>query len=80
MATGDARRTNAEEAGLRIARVRLVVVLFAAVAVGLKHGDFPSGYEVAAWITTGVFAAGALAVFFASKRSLPIARPAALGK
>jgi signal transduction histidine kinase len=78
MATGDPRRTQVEEAGLWIACVRLVVVLFAAIGVGLKHGDFPSGYEAAAWITTGVFAAGALALFFAAKRHLPIARPAAL--
>src|SRR5262245_42019302 len=77
METGDPRR-QVEEAGLWIARVRLVVVLFAAIGVGLKHGDFPSGYGAAAWITTGVFATGALALFFAAKRHLAVARPAAL--
>lgn len=68
MATGDARRTHVEETGLWIARVRLIVVLFAVADVALIARDYPGGYKAAAWITTGVFAAGAMALFFASRR------------
>jgi signal transduction histidine kinase len=78
MATRDARRTQLEETGLWIARVRLVVVLFALADVALIGRDYPSGYKAAAWITTGVFAAGAIALFFASKRYPSAAGPAAL--
>jgi hypothetical protein len=45
MPTREARRTHVEEAGLWIARVRLVVVLFAVAEVGFRHDDYPSGYE-----------------------------------
>jgi hypothetical protein len=78
MGTGEGRRTHVEDAGLWIARVRLVVVLFAVADVALMSRDYPSGYEEAAWITTGVFAVGAIALFFASKRYSSAAGPAAL--
>jgi His Kinase A (phospho-acceptor) domain/GAF domain len=78
MATSDARRTQLEETGLWIARVRLIVVLFAVADVALIGRDYPGGYKAAAWITTGVFAAGAIALFFASKRYPSAAGPAAL--
>jgi signal transduction histidine kinase len=78
MATRDARRTQLEETGLWIARVRLIVVLFAVADVALIGRDYPGGYRAAAWITTGVFAAGAIALFFASKRYPSAAGPAAL--
>jgi hypothetical protein len=43
-----------------IARVRLVAVLFVVIEVGLVTKNYPSGYEAYAWITTPVFALGAL--------------------
>jgi hypothetical protein len=45
MPTREARRRHVEEAGLWIARLRLVVVLFAVAEVGFRHDDYPSGYE-----------------------------------
>jgi signal transduction histidine kinase len=78
MATSDARRRQLEETGLWIARVRLIVVLFAVADVALIGRDYPGGYKAAAWITTGVFAAGAIALFFASQRYPSAAGPAAL--
>jgi hypothetical protein len=76
MATGEGRRTHVKDAGLWIARVRLIVVLFAVADVALMSRYYPSGYEEAAWITTGVFAVGAIALFFASKRYSSAAGPA----
>jgi signal transduction histidine kinase len=63
-----------------IARVRLGAVVFAIVEVGLLSEDYPPGYEGYAWIATGVFAVGAVLLFFASKRSDPrFVGPVALG-
>ncbi len=52
-----------------IARVRLVAVLFGVVEVAFLTEGYPPRYEDYAWITTGVFAGGALILFVASKRA-----------
>jgi signal transduction histidine kinase len=56
----------AREAEVWIARVRLLAIVFAIVQVGLFSEDYPAGYETYAWIVTAIFAAGAIALFFAS--------------
>jgi hypothetical protein len=78
MVAGEGGRTHVEDAGLWIARVRLIVVPFAVADLALMSRDYPSGYQEAAWITTGVFAAGAIALFFASRRYSSAAGPAGL--
>jgi signal transduction histidine kinase len=50
--------------------IRLAVVPWAVVEVGLLTDDFPSGYEAAAWVTTGVLAVGAVALFAVTRRDL----------
>ena len=74
----DAERRRAGVVQLWIARVRLAAVLFAVVEVGLLTRDYPEGYEAAAWIVTAVFAIGAAALFFASRRYAPAVAPVAL--
>jgi signal transduction histidine kinase len=74
----DAERRRASVVQLWIARVRLAAVLFAVVEVGLLTRDYPEGYEAAAWIVTAVFAIGAAALFFASRRYAPAVAPVAL--
>ena len=59
----------AREAEVWIARVRLLAIVFAIVQVGLFSEDSPEGYETYAWIITAIFAAGAIALFFASSRA-----------
>jgi signal transduction histidine kinase len=54
-----------------IARVRLVGVVFAALEVGVFTRTFPPGYEGAAWILTGGFAAGAIALAFLAEAARP---------
>ncbi len=54
-----------------IARVRAFAVLFAAVEVGVFTESYPPGYELWAWVVTGVFAAGSLALLFASREGRP---------
>ncbi len=49
--------------------VRLVGVAFAMLEVGLLSKDFPAGYETAAWVLTGIFAAAATALFLLSRRA-----------
>lgn len=51
-----------------IARVRLVAVVFALTEVGLFSEGYPENYETYAWIVTGIFALGAVALFLASSR------------
>ncbi|HEY6069062.1 MAG TPA: ATP-binding protein [Gaiellaceae bacterium] len=63
------RLARSLELELWIARVRLLAVVFAVVEVGVLRRDYPPGYELAAWIVTGLFAAGAVALFFATRRS-----------
>jgi signal transduction histidine kinase len=71
MATDSRRIGRLREIEVWIARVRLAAVLFALVEGGILSEDYPSGYEHYAWITTGVFAVGALLLFFASARGDP---------
>jgi signal transduction histidine kinase len=44
--------------------VRLGGVVFAALEVGLLSNGYPPGYETAAWVLTGIFAAIAIAFYF----------------
>ena len=71
MATDTPRIARLREMEVWIARVRLVAVLFGIVEVAFLTEDFPPRYEGYAWITTGVFALGAIVLFVASKRSDP---------
>src|SRR5512133_2456185 len=71
MPTESPRRARQREIEIWIARVRLGAVLFGIVEVGLLSTGYPPGYEGYAWITTGVFAVGALLLFVASKRADP---------
>ena len=43
-----------------MARIRLGALAFALFQIGVLRDEYPPGYEVAAWITTAVLAAGAL--------------------
>ena len=74
----DADRGRAGVVQLWIARVRLAAVLFAVLEVGLLTRDYPEGYEAAAWVVTAVFAVGAAALYFASRRYVPVVAPVAL--
>src|SRR6185437_15919624 len=49
--------------------VRLAGVLFAVVEVAFFSNDFPSQYHPAAWMITGIFGVGAVALFFLIRRS-----------
>jgi signal transduction histidine kinase len=53
-----------------IARIRLGALAFAVLEVGVISTDYPPGYEVAAWVTTAVLAAGAAVLFALSRRRL----------
>ena len=64
------RRERLRQAEQWIASVRLGAVLFAVLEVGVFSTNYPRGYERLAWITTGVFAAGAVVLFVLS-RSTP---------
>src|ERR1700755_1541451 len=59
------------EIELWIARVRLGAVVFAGFEVGILTEDYPPGYEAYAWIALGVFAAGAVLLYAASRRGDP---------
>jgi signal transduction histidine kinase len=63
------RRQQAREVEIWIARVRLAAVLFAGLEVGVFTEDYPSGYELLAWIATGVFAFGAVVLLLVSRRA-----------
>src|SRR5262245_43170710 len=65
------RLARQREMEVWIARVRLVAVLLGVVEVGLLTKNYPSGYGRYAWITTAVFALGALLLFVASNRADP---------
>jgi hypothetical protein len=71
MATDSRRLARLRETEVWIARVRLVAVLFGLLQVGLLTESYPSGYEGFAWITTAVFAIGAVLLFVASQRADP---------
>ncbi|MBA3734918.1 MAG: GAF domain-containing protein [Actinobacteria bacterium] len=63
------RRGRAQETELWIARVRLLAVVFAVLEVGVLTQDYPSGYETVAWITTALFAVGAIVFFFVTREA-----------
>jgi signal transduction histidine kinase len=50
--------------------IRLAAVPWAVLEVGVRTDDYPSGYEAAAWTTTGGLAVGALVLFGLSRRPL----------
>lgn len=53
-----------------MAWIRLGAVLFAVLQIAVLRDDFSRGYDIAAWTTTGVFAAGALAIWALALRDL----------
>jgi signal transduction histidine kinase len=61
------RRARREDIERWLAWVRVGAVPFAIFQVAFTNG-YPGGYLTADWITTGVFAVGALALFFAARR------------
>jgi signal transduction histidine kinase len=61
------RRARRDDVERWLAWVRLGAVPFAIFQVALTNG-YPGGYLAAAWIITGVFAAGAAVLFFAARR------------
>ena len=71
MATDTPRIARLREMEVWIARVRLVAVVFGIVEVAFLTEGYPPRYEDYAWITTGVFALGAIVLFAASKRADP---------
>ncbi|MGH3038174.1 MAG: hypothetical protein ACRDLZ_02015 [Gaiellaceae bacterium] len=48
-----------------VPRARLIAVPFAFAEVAIEAGNYPPGYERWAWTTAGVFAVGAVVLFFA---------------
>jgi signal transduction histidine kinase len=54
-----------------VAWVRLGGVAFALVEVGVFTTTYAPGYETAAWVTTGFFAAGAALLFVLARRGNP---------
>jgi K+-sensing histidine kinase KdpD len=55
------------QAEMRIAVVRLLAVLFAALEVGIAKGGYPPGHEVWAWVTTIAFAVGSVVLFWLTR-------------
>jgi signal transduction histidine kinase len=53
-----------------IAWIRLFAVPWAVLEVGVLSHNYPPGYEFWGWVTTGVLAAGALALFGLARSSL----------
>src|SRR5690349_19403644 len=52
-----------------IAWIRLGGILFAILEVGVFSTGYPSGYEAYAWVTTGVFSVGAVALWLLVRRA-----------
>jgi K+-sensing histidine kinase KdpD len=63
--TSEAPRLH--QAEMRIALVRLLAVLFAALEVGIAKGGYPPHHEIWAWITTIAFAVGSVVLFWLSR-------------
>src|SRR6266571_4075781 len=73
------RLDKLREVEIWIAWVRLGAIAFATLEVAIFSPDYPPGYERWAWLTTGVFAAGAVAIFVVSRRAYsPVVGIAAL--
>lgn len=62
------RLERLRESEVWIAWIRLGGVVFAALEVGVFTESYPPGYATAAWATTGVFAAGSIAIFLLATR------------
>lgn len=65
MSQGARRRSQTE---IRAAWVRLLVVPFAAIEIGLVREDYPAGYERWAWALTALLAAGGVAILWCAYR------------
>ena len=66
------------EAERWLAWIRVGAVAFAIFQVAIAS-DYPKGYERLAWITTGIFAAGALVLLVLSRRDWTRGTQVALG-
>jgi signal transduction histidine kinase len=73
---GELKRLRAVERW--IGGIRLVAVPFAVFQVAITSG-YPSRYEVWAWVTTGLFAVGALVLFRLGRKDWPRAAQHRLG-
>jgi K+-sensing histidine kinase KdpD len=58
------------QAEMRIAVVRLLAVLFAALEVGIAKGGYPPGHERWAWVVTISFAVGSVVLFWLSRTKM----------
>jgi signal transduction histidine kinase len=65
--TESARRARREDVERWLAWIRVGAVPFAIFQVAFT-GGYPGGYHEAVWTITGVFAVGAVALFFAARR------------
>jgi K+-sensing histidine kinase KdpD len=61
------RRARLQDLERSLAWIRVGAVPFAIFQVAFTSG-YPSGYRAAAWITTAVFTAGTIALFYAARR------------
>jgi signal transduction histidine kinase len=61
-----------------LAWIRLAAVPFAVFQVAIA-GDYPAGYELWAWVTTGIFVAGAFVLLPLSRRPWPRRTQVVLG-
>jgi hypothetical protein len=59
--------------------IRLIAVPFAILEVLVERGNYPPDYDRWAWVVTGVFVAGAVALFFSGRSRLPWTAAAGLG-
>ena len=67
MPTEAIRRARLQDLERSLAWIRVGAVPFAIFQVAFTSG-YPSGYRAAAWITTAVFTAGTIALFYAARR------------
>jgi signal transduction histidine kinase len=75
--TGEIQRLRETERW--IAFVRLAAVPFAIVEVGLLSTDYPSGYEIWAWLATALLAVGAVGFYFLSAPQTFVRAPMRIG-
>ena len=75
--TGEIQRLRETERW--IAYVRLAAVPFAIVEVGLLSTDYPSGYEIWAWLATALLAVGAVGFYFLSAPQTFVRAPMRIG-
>ena len=70
----DVAMLNLPDVDAWIARIRLALVVFAALEVAVFTETYPQGYETWAWLLTVLFAAGAVGIFFAEHHGWKPAR------